>query len=80
MAMMACVDPGVMEQEQTFQEYLQNAQTFVRSEGLDCRVAKNAPRKVRPEIVTDCSRNPHDDKQWKSADVYGAGIGKTLVN
>ena len=33
MTMMACVDPGVMEQEQTFLEYLQDAQTFLRSEG-----------------------------------------------
>ena len=31
--MMACADPGVMEQEQTFQEYLQDAQTFKLSEG-----------------------------------------------
>jgi len=33
MTMMACVDPGVMEQEQTFLEYLQDAQTFKLSEG-----------------------------------------------
>ena len=31
--MMACVDPGVMEQEQIFLEYLQEAQTYIRSEG-----------------------------------------------
>ena len=28
MTLMACVDPGVMEQEQTFLDYLQNAQIF----------------------------------------------------
>jgi len=31
--LMACVDPGVMEQEQTFLEYLQDTQTFKLSEG-----------------------------------------------
>lgn len=33
MTMMACVDPGVMEQEQTFLAYLQNAQSFKLNEG-----------------------------------------------
>ena len=33
MTMMACVDPGVMEQEQAFLEYLQDERTFMLSEG-----------------------------------------------
>jgi heat shock protein HslJ len=33
MTLMACVDSGVMEQEQTFLQYLQDAQTFKLSEG-----------------------------------------------
>ena len=31
--LMACVDPGVMEQEQTFLAYLQDAKTYNLSEG-----------------------------------------------
>ncbi len=33
MTLMACVDPGVMEQEQAFLGYIQDAQTFKLSEG-----------------------------------------------
>ena len=33
MTLMACMDPGVMEQEQAFMENLQNAQTFELTEG-----------------------------------------------
>lgn len=33
MTLMACMDPGVMEQEQAFLEYLQDAQTFKLDEG-----------------------------------------------
>jgi len=33
MTEMACLDPGVMEQEQTFIKYLQDAQNFALSEG-----------------------------------------------
>jgi heat shock protein HslJ len=33
MTLMACVDPGMMEQEQSFLAYLGDLKTFVRSEG-----------------------------------------------
>ena len=72
---MACVDPGVMEQERTFLAYLQDAS---RSR---CEVGDPHPH-PHPHASFEGSgqadylcnaysmlRDPHDDKQWKSADV-----------
>jgi len=80
MTMMACADPGVMEQEQTFLEYLQDAQTYKLSKGQ--LTTRNKTGDLHPHALGKGSgqadylcnaysmlRDPHDDKQWKSADV-----------